>query len=239
MKKIFIIIFILGFLLFYYYKKKLKAEYIHFLSKEESFKFISLDNDNYIKNMSKYDLYARKVLNSQEYISKIQALDFTENQKNNLTKCINIIKSKSEFAFLFTNYSLIKFALIDIFYEEGFPHTRADIIFLSPSVCNVYSNTLVKIIIHELVHIYQRYNYNMIIPYLIKNNFSISRKRITEPLIRSNPDLDEYIYKHNNNEILYLYDINKINGINDIIKINNCEHPFEFMAEEISELYMY
>ena len=206
----------------------------YYLSKEETVKFILDDNDNYIKSLTYFDLIARKVKTSNEYISKIinQCLTFNETQIEKLDKCSKVANS-----FYFNKYKW-KFALIDNVYEEGYPHTREDIIFLSPKVINYSEDELIEILIHESIHIYQRYNKDEINNYLLLNGYRISRKRGTEPLIRANPDLDEYIYKDKNNiEMIYKYSsINPIN-INDLVKSSNNEHPFEIMAYEISNKY--
>ena len=191
---------------------------IYFMNKDETINFIINDEDNYIKNMSVYDLYARKVSSTNEYINLItnNCLDFTDEQKK-------IIKNNS-------NNSSFKIALIDNKYEEGYPHTRKDIIFISPDIINNYN--LKRILKHELAHIKQRINKTQF------NNYDISRKRNTELLIRANPDLDEYIYKNKDNlELYYIYSSDKPTGINDIIKINNLgEHPNEIEAYELENI---
>ena len=112
-----------------------------------------------------------------------------------------------------------------------------DIIFLSPKVINYTDDNLTKILIHESIHIYQRYNITEINNYLKENNYTVSRRRDSEPLIRANPDLDEYIYKDKDGEeMIYIYKSSMPKGINDIIPNKN-EHPFEKMAYEISEDY--
>lgn len=206
-----------------------------YLTKEETIKFIINDNDNYIKSLSRYDLIARKVNSHDEYISMIinNTLSFNDSQKEKLNKCCFIANK-----FYFNKYKW-KFALIDNQYEEGYPHTREDIIFLSPKIINNQEDFLIEILIHESIHIYQRYNKHDMDDYLISNRYTISRKRITEPLIRANPDLDEYIYKDKNNvEMIYKYSSNNPININDLIKSsNNNEHPFEVMAYEIAGKY--
>ena len=196
-------------------KKFINNNSIYFMTKEETIDFIMKDKDNYIKNMSIYDLYARKVSRHDEYINLIinNCLSFTEEQKN-------IIKNNN-----FNNNTFIKIALINNIYEEGFPHTRDNIIFFCPNIINNYN--LNKIIKHELIHIKQRFNKKQY------KNYIISRKRNTEPLLRANPDLDEYIYKEKNSglELYYIYSNDKPKGITDIIKINNLEeHPHEIEA---------
>jgi len=207
----------------------------YYLNKEETINFILNDNDNYIKSLSQFDLIARKVKSSNEYISKIinECLCFNETQIEKINKCTNIANN-----FYFNKYRW-KFALIGNVYEEGYPHTREDIIFLSPKIINYSDDALIEILIHESIHIYQRYNKEEINDYLISNGYSISRKRETEPLIRANPDLDEYIYKDKNDiEMIYKYSCKNPISMNDLIKSsNNNEHPFEVMAYEISNKY--
>ena len=191
---------------------------IIFMNKNDIINFIIQDKDNYIKNLTIYDLYARHVSSHSEYFNLIinNCLDFTDEQKNIIIKYS-------------PNNTSFKIALINDIYEEGYPHTREDIIFISPRIFNNFNN-INKTIKHELVHIDQRYNKRNY------KNYVVSRKRNTEPLIRANPDLDEYIYKdiHTNKELYYIYSSNKPNGINDIIKINNLEeHPFEIEAYSV------
>jgi len=202
-----------------------------YMTAEETIIFIRNDPDNYVKNLSKYDLVARNMKNSQDYINNIvnQCYNFSERDMIKIDKCSTIAKN------YFNNGYKWKFALIGDIYEEGMPHTRNDIIFLSPKIVNNGEDELTKILIHESVHIYQRYN-NMN-KYLEENRYTISRRRDSELLIRANPDLDEYIYKdRNGNELFYKYTSSMPVGINDIIPTIN-EHPYEIMAYKIAEDY--
>lgn len=205
-----------------------------FKSKDEIQLFIINDKDDYIKNMSIYDLRARKVKSYDEYINIIitNILDLNNEQKEKLKRCS---KNASNF---FNNGKEWKFALISSVYEEGFPHTREDIIFLSPSVLNFDDKNLTKTLIHESIHIYQRYNKREIEEYMIKNGFEKIRRREKGGLIRSNPDLDEFIYKNKNGvEMVAYYNSEYPNGIGDIKISSHLEHPFEYMAYEMAEEY--
>jgi hypothetical protein len=204
-----------------------------YLSQEELINFIRTDRDKYINSLSPYDLEARDVRSPREYINKIinECYEFKDIEKIKLNNCSKIAKK------FFDNNYIWKFALIGDVYEEGFPHTREDIIFLSPKVLNYNETDLITILIHESIHIYQRYNKEEMNKYLRNKGYTVSRRRDSEPFIRANPDLDEYIYKDKNGiELLYLYKSSMPNGINDIIPSKN-EHPFEVMAYEISEQY--
>ena len=207
---------------------------IIYMTQEETIKFIDADEDKYIEKLSEYDLYARKCENKHQYKKKVMnaCMSFNDKQKNKLDKC-SIVARK-----YYDNNKQWKFALIDEDYEEGFPHTRVDIIFLSPKIINYDDDELIKILIHESIHILQRYNKEKLNEYLTKKNYTISRKRDTELLIRANPDLDEYIYKDENGiEMINKYKSTTPKGINDIIPSKN-EHPFEVMAYEIAEDYI-
>ena len=144
-----IIIIIITFIFFYYFFSYSKQENFinpndyYFLSKEETIIFINADEDNYIKNLSIYDLKARKVKTTNEYLDLIShsCMDFTQEQKEKL------MKSASQASSYFNNGFKWKFALISSNYEEGFPHTRTDIIFLSPKVLNYDKNDLLDTIL--------------------------------------------------------------------------------------------
>ena len=204
-----------------------------YLTQEETINFIRNDTDKYISSLSPFDLEARDVRSPQEYMNKIinDCYNFTDSQKTKLNNCSKIARN------FFDNNYVWKFAVIGDAYEEGFPHTRTDIIFISPKILNYNETDLITILIHESIHIYQRYNKTEMNKYLKDKGYSVSRRRDSEPFIRANPDLDEYIYKDKNgDELLYLYKSSMPNGINDIIPNKN-EHPFETMAYEISEQY--
>lgn len=222
-----------------------KNNNIIFLENNETSEFLIKDIDNYVKNLNDIDLYARKVKTKEEYIKIISnnTLNFNENQKDKLIKCTAI---SDEFFLNYENYyingsELVKikwiFGLVGNNYEEGMPHTRNDIIFISNNIINNEEEILIRILIHEKIHIYQRY-YNMD-EIIKKMGYKFSRKKYNIPLIRSNPDLNDNIYKdHNNEELIALYNSDKPSSINDV-KISNfsSEHPYEKMAYEISMEY--
>lgn len=208
---------------------------ITFLSKEETQDFIIRDEDNYIKNLSIYDLRARKVKTNDEYLYLVSksCMDFTQEQKEKLTICSN------EAIKYFNNKFNWVFALVSDKYEEGFPHTRSNIIFLSPLILNYSNNELIKTLIHESVHIYQRYNREKLELFLKDNNFTIIRPRDNKSLLRANPDLDSYIYRNRDGiEMAAYYTSENPKGISDTnLKSLIDEHPFEFMAYNIAENY--
>lgn len=232
-----IIIAIIVYLIYYNrtYENYENLDEVSCLSKEETQRFIKEDLDGYIKNLSIYDLRARKAKSNDEYKQKVidSCLDITAEQKKKLGIC-----AKEARKFFDNNHQWI-FACIDNNYEEGFPHTRSTVIFLSPNIINSNDENLTKTLIHESIHIYQRYNKEAMEIYLKKNNYTISRKKPVGSLIRANPDLDEFIYKdEQGRELVAYYSSENPKGINDITLTNyHYEHPFEKMAYEIAENY--
>jgi hypothetical protein len=230
------------------------------MTKEEAANFLLADKDKYVQNLTPIDLYARKVTNSQEYLEKISkiTLSFSSVEKDKLLKCIydadmffkNIsvkhipyykhIKCKDIAAIKWT------LALTDTEqenkYEEGLPHTREDLIFLSKHVLNYTEENLTNTLIHEKVHIYQRYNTALFDKVIHDMNYRILDLNTmpNREYIRSNPDINKNIYYDmtTKKELVCFYRSNTPSSISDVI-INSfsLEHPYEKIAYEIANLY--
>ena len=233
-------------------KKELFQEKITYLDTKSVIDFFNKDYDNYVKNLSRYDLIARNVDSNKEYIQKIGycAKNFTENQKN----IINICCEKADDFFKKYNELLDgkqiakikwKFALTDKYdnyeYENGLPHTRKDIIFLSDKMIpESETPDFINTLIHEKIHIYQRYN-ELIIDKMLSDKLKINKIVYTNPRKRANPDLNNNIYKNDKNEIMQCYyNSNTPNSIQDVTCLNNNsinEHPYELLAYNIANKY--
>jgi len=244
-----IIVIIFAFITFLFViNKYIKEEFaiktdVKFLTYEETQKFLYNDPDGYITNLSPTDLYARGVNDPLEYIQNIvkNVATFSEEDKklfNSISlKADELLKNEKEFC----NISDIPwvFAMTkDNHYEEGLPHTRANIIFVSSSIDRRESE-LLRTLIHEKLHIYQRMYPEKIAQYLEANGYKRWKQRLGQPRIRANPDLDPWIYidPKTNNPMAYYYSSDTPNGITDIVFNRDYEHPFEKIAYEISEKY--
>lgn len=221
---------------------------IKFLSAKETADFILKDDDNYVKNMSSADLYARKASTADEY--KMNAskytLDFTADYKQKLIKCT---KKADEFLRSHKYKNILDcnkiaklkwcFALTDTYYEEGLPHTRKDLIFLSTNVIKYDDIPLITTLIHEKVHIYQKL-YEKEMGTLLQNLGYIEKSMVSPSLKRSNPDINNKIYYDTNTDQLMLstYKSNKPNSISDVQNTDHSfEHPYEKMAYDIANDY--
>jgi hypothetical protein len=212
---------------------------IYFMTYKDTANFFMKDNDRYVRNMSELDLHARNVKTHVEYLHNIEetAISFTDEEKELLVKCANnadnylrketfselkygkylngsnIAGIKWVFANTYTNYfnDVIKEN------EQGLPHTRENIILLSKNVLKYDELNLTNTLIHEKIHIYQRYNSD-IFDKIIKD---MGLKELDKKMfkhakyIRSNPDTNNKLYyyaKNNDNSMGLLNTMMNIGG---------------------------
>lgn len=250
---LYILIFIILFFIFYilnslFLNKSIESmennEYIYFINSNDLYNILKNDEDNYYKTFYKLDFKTRNINNIEEYINYIKksVYDPNKEEKNKIKKCINNANSRlQKLNFNWFDGNKAKELPWKIgciqgkLYENGLPHTRGNIIILSKKDIDEYSEQkLTNTLIHEKVHIYQKLYKNDVEKYLNEYNFNIVKERDEYDNIRSNPDLNNIIYKDNNNNIYKATYENNPKSIEDIVysPINNqsYEHPFEYMA---------
>ena len=242
-------------------------KHLNYMSYEETARFLESDEDRYVAKLSPIDLYARKVSSKEEYINIIkgEATHFNKGDKLILDKCtkkadellrninINTISSESNLNYSkYLNYkdiANIKWVLAitrsdnGSKYEDGLSHTRKHVIFLSQDVLNYSEDEIIKLLIHEKIHIYQRNNEALFKTIIYNMGYAestdsqeISKDKLR--YVRSNPDVNNKIYKsiHTGELMICLYTSDKPKNINDIIiEKYSMEHPYEKIAYEISE----
>jgi len=242
-------------------------KHLNYMSYEETVRFLESDEDRYVAKLSPIDLYARKVSSNEEYINLIkgEATHFNKGDKLILDKCtkkadellrninINTISSESNLDYSkYLNYkdiANIKWVLAitrndnGSKYEDGLSHTRKHVIFLSQDVLNYSEDEIIKLLIHEKIHIYQRNNEALFKTIIYNMGYAestdgqeISQDKLR--YVRSNPDVNNKIYKNiNTGELMIcLYTSDKPKNINDIIiEKYSMEHPYEKIAYEISD----
>ena len=249
---LFYIILLIIIILFLKKKKSQKRNFyinkIIIFHKNDLYTFLINNKDNFYNYFYKNDFIARNINNINEYKIKIKysTANINDYQKKILIDCI--IKTDDFFYNLknkFINKNILnipwKFGFIKgKKYENGLPHTRDDVIILN--INNIYNEKdLIKTLIHEKVHLYQKKYKYIMNNYLKINKFTKVKKREPKDNIIANPDLDNFIYKDKNNKIYKaVYNKNPKN-INDItyFPFNNeiYEHPYEKMAFDIENLY--
>lgn len=229
---------------------------VKFLTAEETAKFIMSDPDDYSHNLNGWDLIARHVSTEIDYRRNAASasIDFSEAQKSRL----NVAAAKADKFFeSYQSDCAQRNDYIDISgkdivaipwvfaltkgnaYEDGMPHTRANIIFLSTEIDET-PNNLVRLLVHEKMHLYQRLYPNQTVAYLISQGYIKWKLRQGVPRMRSNPDLNPWIYIEPKTEkpMMALYTSDKPKNMSDVLTVFNdvhYEHPFELMAYTIEK----
>lgn len=217
----------------------------YYLNKNETADFFIKDNDSYVASLTPPDLHARNVKTHREYLEKCvnSAMDFDSRSKSIINNAI--VLSDKYLRGLDSPYIdnekmnkiMWKIALSSC--EEGLPHTRQDIIFLSPNVLKRSVPEIASILVHEKVHVYQRKFLQEFRDSLLANGYSIIGERREYPLARSNPDLDNLIYSDKDGNIMIsLYKSDTPSSINDVVASSHGEHPFEEIAYVIGDKFV-
>lgn len=242
-----LLIIVLLILFLFFCKKRKNEPYIQsqitILDNNQIKNFIVQDKDNFLNSLTPFDLSARKV-NSLENYKNIILNDINYDLSEHVKDLIKNTARKAD-QLLSKDYKFLSdlewnFAIINNRnYEGGYPHTRSDIIFIFPWIFDLPKDKLIRIFIHEKFHILQRnYPDNNIVKNYMKN-YNIIEKRDNllkiEPLLRANPDLDEFIYKNKEGIIMYsIYSNKEPTHIGDTNNNSKEEHPYEKMAYELS-----
>tara|TARA_B110001450_G_scaffold90221_1_gene85720 strand:- start:27 stop:866 length:840 start_codon:yes stop_codon:yes gene_type:complete len=236
------------------YKNKIEHfdNTINYLDHIKTIEFLNKDHDNYIKHLSRFDLIARNVDSNNQYINQICncVKNFTQNQKNIINNCcIKADEFLNQYHDLLDGKEIAKikwnFALTDKYenyeYENGLPHTRSNIIFLSDKMIpETETPDFINTLIHEKIHVYQRQN-ESIIDNVLSDKLKINKVVHSNTKKRANPDLNRNTYKNPNNEIMQCYyNSDNPNSIQDVTCLHNNsvnEHPYEFLAYTIANKY--
>lgn len=226
-------------------------EQITFLSAKDTASFIMADPDTYTFNLSPLDLHARQAASYEEYeqASARSARSFTSPEIHMLTRAAkkaDAIISKMNlsgcptFAEKLVKIPWIFASTEGSTYEDGLPHTRANIIFLS-SITLARLTTdeyeLVKTLIHEKIHLHQRLYPNEVLALLKHRGYIQWKERKGVPRIRANPDLDPWIYvdPETKKEMAAYYTSDTPSSISDItLTTPTFEHPYEALAYELT-----
>lgn len=221
---------------------------ITFLTKTDAINFLVNNEDQYYQTFNEMDMHVRNIQNIKDYEDYIResVIEFPEDTKIRLTNLILILKN----LFQHTNMNYFKgerandieWKIICVkgkLYESGLPHTRMNIIILPIEYIENSNDTkILKVLFHELIHVYQRLFPDDVEQFLITNNYVKYISKSSIPNTRANPDVDEWIYSKD--DIIYTAKyIENAQSISDVVYSggnSSFEHPFEHFAYELSEI---
>lgn len=205
------------------------------LSKKALTLYLYSDPDNYYSSFTKYDLRARKVSSIKEYLSNIKksVSFFSTFEKQKIRNFISQIDEKMKYIKIngfdgekATRLPWIIGCVIGDLYEDGLPHTRNNVIILPRDCIDI------ETLIHEKVHVYQKiYKEEM------KEYLKQFEKEPRHELSRANPDIDNWIYSKNGKRFSCVYRSKNPKSIQDVV--GKYEHPFEILAENVTNLLLH
>ena len=233
----------------YYKETYTNEQMIQFLDASYIKYFLLKDPDHYVQSMSSADLYARHANNKDDYLKRISEdvisipIDKQSILYNAITQADKFFNEYSDSYIKLGEMNQIpwKLAFTKGYYENGLPHTRMDIIFLPQTIIQESISSITQTLIHEKVHVHQRKYKTRYQQKLQEDNYKIIGKRSDYYKIRSNPDVDEYIYYHPDNFMMIEnYRTITPKHIQDTEPLNidtKYEHPYEEIAYKVAEKY--
>lgn len=193
-----------------------------FFSGKQTQRFLNQDKDKFVFGLKEYEISERSLNNNtkslESYKNQFKTLNFSEDQKAVLTK----LTRRADEIFRKNKMNKIanmnwKFALTDgRSYENGLSHTRQNVIFLSNTIFQESSKSLIQTLLHEKMHVYQRYNQRDVVNGLKRRGINRFKKSIV-----SNPDTDGYEYTSMNQ---------------NLSSPHHRRHPFEEMSYQVENL---
>jgi len=229
------IILLIAMLLIYYCTC---GESVRFFSRKDLASFIANDSDGYIKTLNKQDLRDRSCKTQSEYKLKYinNIIEFTLLQKERIKR---YVRQASEFlrtvrSPFISNYHMMKipwvFARTTMLLETGHPHTRQGVIFLPENSLDRPDINIVRTLVHEQIHVYQKMYRNKFVYSLLHNGYKIIG-RMSDATRMSNPDVDDRIYRHPSGRIMMWKRDSK--DWKDALY----EHPNELIAYKVAQQY--
>ncbi len=222
---------------------------IRFLDKKETVHFFKSDKDDYIKNLTPFDVKAQKSKTKKEYQNKIieSADSFTPEERERIEKACKradeALKRINIPGFVGMKASNLDWNLAltrGRKYEDGLPHTRLDTIFLSELVLGVSDDQMAKTMLHEKVHVYERLFPEDIEVWMKTQGYKPYKKWSDFKIARSNPDINEWSYLDPNGKpMVVLYKTHNPNSIHEVtysgMQDPSNEHPYETLAYTLEE----
>ena len=192
---------------------------IYFLSQVETRDYLLSDPDSFIQRLTPCDLSARRCSTTDQYMTcAVQSADeFTIEEKNKIilncekaNRCLSTTKYSMDLPWVFAKAH----------YEEGYPHTRGQVIFMSMAES---PSTL----IHERVHVWQK-TMNV-----VPNGYVLMSG--TNDLLRSNPDTDNRLWFRNGSVCGKFYTSKNPTCMRDYMEFQ--KHPSEEEAYAVERLF--
>lgn len=230
------------------HKERYKLPNVRMLEKGQTQDFLMYDYDGYMLKLTPINVYALGVSNKDTLREKwVSSADgFHENEKEKLMAAVQLaeeaIQTIQDETFQKQLRSIDwQFAkTIHPYYLDGYPHTRADLIWLTDKVIALYDiRRLAKLLVHEKTHLWQRKFPKAMRAWSREQGFVPIGKLSDVLMYRQNPDVDDTLYADKQGRKLMvtfnkeyprdLADVSFTLGV-------KYEHPYEALAYQLEKI---
>jgi len=248
-------------------KTAMDSGLVQLLAAHDTKMLLLSDPGGYVANLTSADLAARGARSSAEYLASVGELahDFTEAERRATARAILSAQAwltgAERAGRTLSGVNFAKLAKMPwrvaatapaaaAAYEANLPHTRSDVVFVAPALIpsgddTVSQKRFAATLLHEKIHVYQRTHPQDIAAALDAAGYVRDGPRDRLPLVRANPDLDEWVYRdpeagpNKGKPMVALYASDTPAGISDVTQPSAAafEHPYERMAYRIAAMY--
>ncbi len=272
-----VILLIIAGIVYTYYRKESfsflteevkDTERFVFLSKKQACELFKTDPDAYFERLNNLDRYAMKLPTTEAAIQHMckNSRSFTPEEQAKMIRCC--IRADQFFRNIQMPYFdgnkaaelPWKFVVtVGRSNEEGMPHTKGDIIYVSDSVVGEKEQELTAILIHEKTHVYERKYPQLMEQWIQWAGYKRYRRQSEIPTARSNPDVDGWTYIDPlGKETVVHYNVKRnesfdprYGGLEQYSKLPKnildatyphndsaaTEHPYEMLAYKLDHMY--
>lgn len=214
-----------------------------FLNASDVRQLILSDPDGYLARLTPIDLKARRAGSIHEYMNSIVSniYEFTPRDRTRIARLCQGVDAwlirRSHITEMYgvrgrdaASLPWILAATRGKVYDNGFPHTRMSVIFVSSETLAMSDPDLAAILLHEKIHIYQRTYPMQVSDYLRRKGLVRVHAESSNPRHRSNPDTDGWVYAKNGKSIETVYRSNNPRNLADVNIQGMYGHPHEWIA---------
>ncbi len=245
-----------------------EEERFSFLTKKQACELFKTDPDAYFERLNDLDRYAMKLPTTEEAIKHMckNSRSFTPEEQAKMIRCC--IRADQFFRQVQIPYfdgnkaaeMPWKFVVtIGRSNEEGMPHTKGDVIYVSDSVVAEEDAELTAILIHEKTHVYERKYPQLMERWMQWAGYKRYRRQSEVQTARSNPDVDGWTYIDPlGKETVVHYNVQRkepfdrrYRGLEQYSKLPKSildatyphndsaatEHPYEMLAYKLDKMY--
>jgi hypothetical protein len=238
-----------------------------FLNKKQACEIFKTDPDAYFERLNELDRHAMKLPTTEVAIQHMckNSRSFTPEEQAKIIRCciqadqffrnVNIPYFDGNKA-AEMNWNFV--ITIGTSNEEGMPHTKGDIIYISDIVISYPDTELTATLIHEKIHVYERKYPDLMEKWMKWAGYKRYRYQSQIETARSNPDVDGWTYiDPMGKETVVHYNVHLAEGFSHLKGIEkysklptsiydsiyphndsaDSEHPYEMLAYRIDNMY--